>query len=190
MIASLTGTVLKKEPSAVVVSVAGVGLRVRVTAQTEHLLGLGENVAFTTYLAVREDALDLYGFLEVREYDLFLLLLTLPGVGPKTALDILGKATVDTIIEAIADENPDHLTRMSGLGKKSAEKIVLGLKDKIAGLATAVHTTRRSADNDVIEAIMALGYSAQEARDAARSVDAQIVDIGARVKAALKNVNK
>lgn len=186
MIASVTGTIQSIGTSSVTVAVGGIGILVHTTPHACHDLVIGESASFITYLAVREDALDLYGFIEPRDREMFLLLLTLPGVGPKTALDLLGRATVDTIIEAVSDENPDHLTRMANIGKKTAEKLVLGLKDKIAGIAATRPTPRQKTDADVVEAIMALGYSAHEARTAARSIPPELTDVGDRVKYALQ----
>jgi len=189
MIASLSGTVESSGQNSIVVTIGGIGLLVHATSRTAHEATVGDAISLVTYLAVREDALDLYGFIDTRDKEMFLLLLTLPGVGPKTALDLLSRATVDVIVEAVHEENPEHLTRMAGIGKKSAEKIVLGLKDKINSVSTTQPSTHRRTDTDVVEAIMALGYSAHEARTASRAVPTDVTDIGERVKKALKHIN-
>lgn len=190
MIASLSGTVESSGQNSIVITIGGIGLLVHTTARTAHDVTIGDTVSLVTYLAVREDALDLYGFTETRDKEMFLLLLTLPGVGPKTALDLLSRATVDIIVEAVGEENPEHLTRMSGIGKKSAEKIVLGLKDKIGTVAASRSSAKQRTDADVVEAIMALGYSANEARVASRAVPPDVTDIGERVKKALKHIGQ
>lgn len=190
MISKITGIALSTSPTWVLVDVHGVGYKVFTTPA--NLLGvtLGGAASYWTYLAVREDALDLYGFSEQVELDFFHKLLTLPGVGPKSALSILGSASVETLVKAIADENPVYLTKMSGIGKKSAEKIVQGLKDKIDGFVLPEKSSRMQEESDIVEAITALGYSVIEARDAAKFIPDDVVGIGERVKAALKILSR
>lgn len=186
MISRITGVYALGGPSWALVDVHGVGYKVFTTPQNLTILGVGQPCAFWTYLAVRDDALDLYGFSEQADLDFFGKLLTLPGIGPKSALGILAVAPVETLIKAISEENPSYLTKMTGLGKKSAEKIVQGLKDKLDGFILPTRTPRLQEEADIVEAITALGYSLPEARDAAKQIPSEISGIGERVKAALK----
>ncbi len=186
MISKITGLVGGLGPNWVLVDVHGVGYKIFTTPH--NLLDLGDGTAcrFWTYLAVRDDALDLYGFAEDTDLAFFNKLLSLPGVGPKSALGILAVASVEVLLKSIADENPTYLAKMSGLGKKSAEKIVHGLKDKIDGFTLPERSPRLQEESDLVEAITALGYSSEEARNAAKFVPQEIVGLGPRIKAALK----
>lgn len=186
MIAQVTGTVVRKETNWLIVDVHGVGYRVFVTTYTSNQLSKGALITLSTHMAVKQDALDLYGFMDDIELIMFEKLLTLPGVGPKSAMGILSTATVETLLHAITEEDPAYLTRMAGIGKKSAEKIVQGLKDKVEGIAPSRKSVGRQEEADIIEAIMALGYTMHEARDAVRELPETVVGVELRIKAALK----
>lgn len=190
MISKITGILAATGSNWALVDVHGVGYKVFTTPTNLYGLALGGACSYWTYLAVRDDALDLYGFADETELSFFNKLLTLPGVGPKSALGILAVASVETLLKAISDENPTYLTKMSGIGKKSAEKIVQGLKDKIEGFVVPDRSPRLQEESDLVEAITALGYSTNEARDAAKQVPESVVGIGERVKAVLKILNK
>jgi len=179
-----------------VLGVGGVGYKVFVTDDTLHLLerqkgkaGAGEMVMWT-HLAVRENALDLYGFLDRKEKDFFELLITVSGIGPKSALNILSLVSGDTLINSVRTGSVAHLVKVSGIGKKTAEKIVLELKDKLNDFEGSGSTAGMSSDSDVIEALKALGYDADVARDALKKLDKDISDTGAKVRAALKVLGK
>jgi Holliday junction DNA helicase RuvA len=144
-----------------------------------------------THLAVREDALDLYGFTNKKDRNLFELLISISGIGPKTALNILSLIMSEMLIKAIRNGSTSQLVKISGIGRKTAEKILIELKDKLGG----VHIDEESelnvnSDIDTIEALKALGYSAEEAREALRDIDKEITDTGKKVKAALKILSK
>lgn len=157
----------------VVVDVKGVGYLVHTNTPTDKLL-LDSEITFHTHLAVRENALDLYGFSSLDELEVFDLLITLPKIGPKTALQILTQASVDLIKEATRNDDPAHLSKLSGIGKKSAEKIVSGLRDKLEDdLEATVPTTAgtvAATTADTIDALIALGYPPTDARRAVLEV--------------------
>ena len=182
MIARLTGTVVDITPTHVVLDVSGVGyaVAVRSTAPFTH----EQSVSLYTYLAVRETALDIYGFHTKDEQEIFELLLTLPKIGPKSAMHILAQADIALLKKAVVAEDPTYLSKMSGIGKKSAEKIVAGLKEKIDHISTETETT--DAETDVIDALVALGYSQTDARAAVQQLPSDITDTTTRITKALK----
>jgi Holliday junction DNA helicase RuvA len=160
MIRLLTGTVFAIEPNQLVLMTAGgVGYGVGITNRL--LLVPGEVTTLYTYLAVRETALDLYGFIDQADRQLFELLLTISGIGPKSALQIMDQADRSLIIEAITLEDPVHLTKLSAVSKKTAEKIVLGLKDKIdISLQTIPQTPiHDTIYQDAFDTLVTLGYN-------------------------------
>lgn len=188
MIGQLRGTVASKGERHVILDVAGVGYRVATTPETIKTLSLNETNTFLTHLAVRENALDLYGFRTARELEFFELLLTVSGVGPKSALAIISLAPPEVLEKAILGGDAGYLTKVSGIGKKSAEKIVIELKDKIASIADA-SAGALSSESESVEALQALGYSLPEARAALKNVAGDL-DTGERVKQALKQLGK
>jgi Holliday junction DNA helicase RuvA len=189
MIGYLEGTVKKIAGGYVILSCGGVGYKIAATKDSLARLKQGSAASLWTHLAVREDALDLYGFFAEEELNFFGFLLTVPGIGPKSALAILDIASVEALRAAISAGNAGYLTKVSGIGKKTAEKIVLELRDKV-GSAPAADASALSGDEEAMEAMRALGYSAQEARDALRKVPADVKESGERLRAALKSVGK
>lgn len=195
MIAQIEGIVASIEDRAAIIIVGGIGIRVYTTPETLSILHSAKELAqparLFTHLAVREDALDLYGFLETDERSLFELVITIPGIGPKKALSIISIAPVATLKRAIINNDASYLTKVSGIGKKNAEKIVLELKDKIITLggileeASALHE-----DKDALAAMLALGYSHMEAREALKKIPAEITGLNNRIKEALKVIGK
>jgi len=191
MIAKLTGIVSDIGPRYAVIDVGGVGYKVFVTDDTIHHLKKGDEVSLLTYLAVREDALDLYGFPLKKEKEFFELLIGVSGIGPKSALNILSLVSAETLETSIRSGSVAHLVKVSGIGKKTAEKIVLELKDKLGGIeGGGEFTAGMSSDMDAIMALQALGYDADDAREAMKKVAKDVLDIGAKVKAALKELGK
>lgn len=189
MIAMLRGSIVETAERSAILDVQGVGYKVFVTDDTLHTLKKGSEMTFWTYLAVREDALDLYGFLSKKEKEFFQLLISVSSIGPKTALNILSLVSADTLASAIRTGSTAHLVKVSGIGRKTAEKIVLELKDKLGGIESADNadlSAEMSSDMDAIEALKALGYDADEAREALKKISKDISDTGAKVKAALK----
>ena len=138
-----------------------------------------------THLAVRENALDLYGFRTTEELEMFELLIELPGIGPKSALQIMSQADVPLLRKAALSGDAGYLSKISGIGKKSAEKIVTGLRDKL-GASDIGMADYSQIDHDVIDALITLGYSQKDSRDALQKMSADVVDTNARIKAALK----
>jgi Holliday junction DNA helicase RuvA len=187
MIAKLTGEVVDVRVAQVVIQVGGVGYLVAVTHGSGY--AVGTTVSVHTYLAVRENALDLYGFSTHKELSMFEQLIKLPKIGPKTALQILSQADLQTLTKAVLTNDPTYLTKMSGIGKKSAEKIVAGLKDV---LESSDFNTEDSAsnqeDSDVVDALITLGYSQRDALEAVQKIPADITETKARIKHALKYV--
>lgn len=189
MISFLEGAVVFKGEKFAVVAVAGIGYRVFAGADTlQKVPPKGGNVKLWTHDHVREDARELYGFLHYAELELFEMLIAISGIGPKGALGILGVAPVDTLKKAIAAGDTSYLTRVSGIGKKIAEKVVLELKDKMAGRGIAVEAPELKTEADALDALVALGYSPREARDALAGVPADITSVERRVQEALRRV--
>lgn len=189
MIATLHGTLQARTDDALIVNVGGVGFRVRVPTHTLANLGaLGSQVHLFTHLHVREDELALYGFATEDELHLFETLLTVSGIGPKVGLGILSAAPADTLRVAIAQGNVEALTAIPGIGKKTAQRLILELKGKIdvSGLGEVSELT--PLDKDVMDALINLGYSAAEATRAARAVPANVTTIEERVRVALQSL--
>ena len=184
MISHLEGIVYAVRSGFAIISAGGVGYRVAGTRETLAHLKNGKEASLWTHLAVRENAHDLYGFQNEEGLRFFELLLTVSGIGPKSALAILDIASVETLRNAITAGNATYLTKVSGIGKKTAEKIVLELKDKV-GVSTETPQSL-SGDEEAMEALRALGYSAQEARDVLRKVPRSIEGGSARLREALR----
>jgi holliday junction DNA helicase RuvA len=185
MIAALAGTVRHKDLNTLIVDVSGVGYKVLVPADVALEAVPSQPILLWTHLAVRETSLDLFGFLEKETLGIFELLITISGIGPKTALGILNVATPGTLRQAVASGDTSYLTRVSGIGKKNAEKIVLELKDKLKVSAEDKSVDARS-EGDAMEALISLGYSERDARDALKKVPKETEGAPERVKAALK----
>lgn len=185
MIGYLEGTVLTKREGHLILSVGGLGYKVATKNDTLHSLTPEQSARLWTYLAVRENALDLYGFETEGELSIFQLLLTVSGIGPKSALAILDIANVETLRSAITSGNASYLTKVSGIGKKTAEKIVLELRDKV-GVAEKKHERALSGDAEAQEAMRALGYSPAEARDILKNVPPEFESGSERLREALR----
>lgn len=187
MITRLRGEVIEVEPLHVVLDVGGVGYRVWVPSVSG--VALGSTVLLYTHLAVRENAHDLYGFTTREALTMFEHLIKLPKIGPKTALQILSQADIATIRKAVQTADPVYLSKMSGIGKKSAEKIVAGLTDIFGEEVYAGETGTNERDADILDALMTLGYSQRDALQAVQKIPADIVDTNARIKYALKTIS-
>ena len=190
MFGYLEGIVRSSTLGGVIIQTAGgVGYKVALTKETvSHFLS-GSAVALFTHLAVREDVLDLYGFETEEELRFFELLLTVSGIGPKSALTILDVAAIETLRSAIHGGNAAYLTTIGGIGRKTAEKIVLELRDKV-GTGTAQTSAVLKGDADALEAMRALGYNTNEARDALRQVPAEVTSSMERLREALRILGK
>ena len=191
MISRLTGTVVHSDLKSIVLDVQGVGYKVFVTPDIFTKAKNGSGLTLWTYLAVRENALDLYGFFSMAELNYFELLLTVSGIGPKTAMGILNAASVQSLQTAIQTGDTSHLTKVSGIGKKVAEKIVLELKDKAieVGENPELKSIMKN-DADALEALKSLGYSPTEAREALKELPKTITKTNDKIKEALKILGK
>lgn len=189
MIGYIEGTVRALRPTFAIVSTGGVGYKITLTKEALAGLKAEGPASLWTHLVVREDVLDLYGFRTEEELRIFELLLTVSGIGPKSALAVMDVASVETLRSAISQANAEYLIEVSGIGKKTAEKIVLELKDKIgASAAEAGHALQ--GDQEAQEAMRALGYSQNEAREALRKVPRSVVNSNNRLREALKIVGR
>ena len=189
MIRQITGKIAYAADNFVILEAGGVGYKVVATADTLAAIETkGKSATLWTHLAVRENAMDLYGFLSKKDLDFFELMLTISGIGPKKAMGILSAASFETIRKAVATGDPSYLQKISGIGKKNAEKIIIELADKIEKIEG--DTASLKEEIDALDALQALGYSAYEAKDALAAVSKKTRDVGARVREALKNLGK
>jgi len=188
MIASIEGHLRAIEKRSVVVQVGGVGLCIHVPDSFTSQCGpIGSTVLLHTHLHVREDELTLYGCTTENELQLFKLLLSVSGIGPKVALSLLSTLTDDAIRSAIVAEQSNILTTVPGIGTKTAKKIIFELKDKvqITGGVVLPSSQISDADGEVIAALTALGYSVIEAQTALQHIPADVQDVEERLRAAL-----
>lgn len=187
MIATLRGEVSQIEENALIVEVGGVGMRVFVPAPLRTNAKAGEMMFLFTHLVVREDALTLYGFESQADRDLFNILLGVDGVGPKVALSVLSTLTIDTIQRAIFADEGELLGKVPGVGKKTAQKIALHLKDKLKPMdALAKVAALADYDSEVLAALTSLGYSVVEAQAAIQSIPKDAPkDVEERLRVAL-----
>lgn len=188
MIASLTGKITHITETAAIIQVQGVGYEVRLPQNELARLKTGQDAMFHTYLAVKEDALDIYASADPRVIAWFKMLLNVKGVGPKSALSILGNVTPQDLSNALAAESPELLTH-AGINKKNAERIVLELKTKARRLidtATGRSAESITQDSEALQALEALGYSREHAREALKEAAGD--DVQSKVKSALKHL--
>lgn len=188
MISHIKGKILYKNDKFLIVETNNIGYKIYSSDDLLLKNKGGNEIELWTYLAVRENALDLYGFTDKKELDFFELLITISGIGPKTALGILNVANIDSLHRAISSGETAHLTKVSGLGKKMADKIVLELKGKLGSHEETELGLKE--EIDTLEALKALGYSHREAREALQEIDKSIIKTGDKVKAALKHLGK
>ncbi len=196
MIGYLKGKIISQDIKSLLLDVNGVGYKVFTnTSSLDTKKGIPKvttvgtepvEVELFTYLAVRENALDLYGFSKKEELEFFELLLTVSGIGPKSAMAILSVASITTLKQAISTDDSSHLTKVSGIGRKTADKIVLELKDKIGNYI--FDGKIETHNSDAIEALKALGYSERESREALKKAVGKNTE--EKIRSALKNLNK
>ena len=187
MIGKLSGTLIEKQPPQVLVDCHGVGYEVDVPMSTFYNLpAVGSPVSLLTHFVVREDAQLLYGFGTATERDTFRQLIRISGVGPRTALGVLSGMSVEELARAVTEQSPGRLVKVPGIGKKTAERLLLELKGKLgADLGTAVSGVVGDAHHDIQQALMALGYNDREAALALKSLPADI-GVSEGIKQALK----
>jgi len=191
MIGRIQGILTEKSPPQVVVVAHGVGYEIDVPMSTfYHLPRTGDEVTLLTHLVVREDAHLLYGFLTAPERTAFRQLLKISGVGPKVALSVLSGLSVDDLAAAVASEDAARLTKIPGIGKKTAERLVLELRDKLPKtLAVARPEGAGAAGGDVVSALLALGYNEREAQAAVKQLAADL-PLADAIRQALKQLAK
>ncbi len=189
MIATLRGEIVQIEEHAFVVEVGGVGLRVFVPEPLRARMKIGEAILLYTHLVVREDALLLYGFESQAERELFNMLLGVDGVGPKVSLAVLSTLSLDTVQQAVYTEQSEILSRVPGVGKKTAQKIVLYLHDRLKPAdALARVATLSDTDSEVLAALTSLGYSVVEAQTAIQALPKDAPqDVEERLRMALQH---
>lgn len=192
MIHSLTGTLVQQTEATAVVRCGGVGYLVRLGARTLGALPpAGEEVTLYTHLAVKEDAHELYGFLDEHALALFELLITVSGVGPRTALGLIDLDTVPNVMAAILTRRADLLTRASGIGKKTAERIILELQSRMALAGAEDRAKTMDASREAEEALVTLGYPRVEARRALEAAEVSAdATAEALLRAALKSLGR
>lgn len=191
MISYLEGTIISSSDKFAVVLVNGVGYKVFLSPGASSITDrIGENIKVFTHLHVREDAMDLYGFLDPTELELFEMLLTVSGIGPKMALTIISIDKPSVLAGAVAREDTAFLTKISGIGNKMAQKMVLELKEKITKLSFKAENAEVALDADAIDALVAFGWSMREARAALHAVPKEITQTELRIKEALKMLGK
>jgi Holliday junction DNA helicase RuvA len=182
MIGMLRGKVVGSRGTQILLDVQGVGYLIAVRSVFDFTEG--EEVTLHTHLAVRENALDLYGFKAEEELHMFGELIKLPKIGPKSAMQVLMQADVATLRQAIETADPVYLSKMSGIGKKTAEKIVNELKEVFADVALI--GSLPSEDADVVDALLTLGYAHKDVREAVLKLSPDITDTRKRITEALK----
>lgn len=188
MIATLRGEITQIEDTAVIIETGGIGLRVFVPAPLRTRMQVGEATMLYTHLVVREDDWKLYGFETKADRDLFNLLLGANGVGPRTAMAVMSGTSADLLQRAVFGDDPDLLGRVPGVGKKTAEKIVLHLKDRLKPTdALNAIAAMSDSDSEVLAALTALGYSVVEAQTAIQSIPRDAPDdVEERLRMALQ----
>ena len=188
MIAYLKGKIIAKTTNYVILEAGSVGYQIYAGENFLASLNKGHEAEIYIHHRVREEASDLYGFSGLEELELFELLLSVSGVGPKSALAVISLASTHDIKEAIIRGDAGLLTKVSGIGKKTAERLVLELKNKVARISGGMTLTGggTSGSGDELDALMSLGYSVNEARVALNAVEPSITSSAGRVKAALK----
>ena len=187
MIGKLTGTLLEKNPTQILIDCHGVGYEVDVPMSTfYHLPASGEKVALLTHFVVREDAQILYGFATPAEREAFRQLIKITGVGPRTALGVLSGMSVQDLAQAVTAQEVGRLVKVPGIGKKTAERLLLELKGKIgADLGPVGGVAHSDARHDIQQALLALGYNDKEAAAALKALPAD-VGVSEGIKLALK----
>ena len=190
MIGRIRGTLLEKNPPEILVDVHGVGYEINVPMSTFYNLpDVGQELTLLTDFIVREDAQLLYGFGTAKEHAAFRQLIKISGIGARTALAVLSGMTVDALAQAVSKQESALLTRVPGIGKKTAERLVLELKGKISADLDGVTLAAAPGDNraDVVAALVALGYSDREATAAAKKLSPD-VSVSAGIREALKSM--
>lgn len=188
MIGSIKGIIQYKGTGYLILETNGIGYKIFVTPVLFVKLKVSQQLQVVVHTYVREDQITLYGFEKLEELEFFELLLTVSGVGPKSGLGILSLASLEMIKSAIVSEDPSVFTKVSGIGRKIAERVIVELKEKIKAEGERSPVAREHLD--AMDALIALGYSQQEARDALKAVPKELTNLQDKVKMALKGLHK
>lgn len=191
MIGSLRGKTILKDGNFLIIEVGGVGYRVLVSSKVLSQANIDSPIFVYTYTHVREDALDLFGFSEIADLKLFENLISVSGVGPKTAMSIFSHTTREEIINAVLKGDTELFTQVPRLGKKNAQKIIIELKNKIGDTSSFDLSGEKSAENDeIMMALKSFGFSPIEAREAIKNLDGKEQSPEEKIKLALKFLGK
>jgi holliday junction DNA helicase RuvA len=190
MIGFIKGNIQYKSSNYIIAETGGVGYKIFLPGGLLFGLKAGQSLELFIHTFVREEQITLYGFQTQEELEFFELLITVSGVGPKSALGIMSLASLDMIKSAIASEDPAVFTKVAGIGKKTAERVIVELKEKIKTQAEESSSGTAQSHSDALDVLIALGYTNQEARNALKSVPQGTEDLQEKVKLALKQLNK
>lgn len=188
MIGSITGVVKHKGSNFIILETQGVGYKVAITPLLFAVLKSGQNLSLLTHTYVREDQISLYGFETLPELQFFELLLTVSGVGPKSALGIMSISSLEMIKSAIASGDAGIFTKVSGIGRKTAERVIVELREKMKDESGIMPVALEH--SDAVDALVALGYSQQDARSALKKIPPDVTNLQDKVKHALKGLTK
>lgn len=189
MIARLKGNIIFRGEKFLIIETGEISYRVFVSPETQRMLAKSEEapVEIWTHLYVREDAQELYGFLHYQELEFFERLIQISGVGPRSAMNVLATAPLDVLRKAIAAGDASHLTRVSGIGRRTAEKIIIELRDSLnKGAKGETGGEILQEEEDVFDALAALGYAARESREIMQKIPPEITGRETRLKEALR----
>ena len=191
MISHLEGKIIEKNEKFLVINAGGVGYRIfSHQGILEKMPAIGQNIGVWTHLYVREDTLDLYGFTEREELEFFETLISISGIGPKSALGILEVAPVMSLKQAIVSEDETFFTKVSGVGKKTAQRLILELKNKLAKTIAPIKGSDSAEVAETMDALVSLGYKERDARKVLQEIAKDTKGVEAKVKAALKILGK
>lgn len=191
MISYIKGTIIVRQDKFIVVDIGALGYQVHISQQTLEKIQDFTEVSLFTHTHVREDTLELYGFLVWEELEFFQKLISISGVGPRSALGVLSVAPLEDIKKAVVHGDPAILQQVAGIGKKTAERIIVELKEKIRITTDFdINTVGNLGDGQVIEALTSLGYKEREIRQTLPHISPEVTDLGQRIKEALKILGK
>jgi Holliday junction DNA helicase RuvA len=187
MLYCVAGELVLKGDNFLVIETGGIGFKIFASSQTIRRAGaLGGEKKLFTHFHIREDAMELYGFLSEEELSFFELLISVSGVGPKSALSIIDVADLEELSAAIQEGRPDLLTKASGIGRKTAERIIVELRNKMKSSRSGAVVEKMETDADLVEALSNLGYRREEVREALAKVSKKTVGVEVRLKEALQ----
>ena len=195
MIGSLIGLIKEKTPSSILLEVNGIGYEIAVPLSTSfHLPNVGESAYLLTHLVVREDQHSLYGFATDEERKLFRALIKISGVGAKLAITILSGTNVNGFIQSVVNEDIDALVHLPGIGKKTAERLIVEMKDKVSEISSDENSLSESNENsavaEAINALVNLGYKTKDAKTILDKIESEGLTVEELIRQALKSLNK